>query len=194
MTRFSESLSEGENSFYLLVRVYVSCHRDTSCYFKVIKVIWRWQTWNSSKEKSGFMHGNFHLAQLVIPWWHLSDKCCLLYPCPKQYREKNLLIQAWAFKCLRDEKKAIFSGISCSKTKYKLPTLKAEIKNILPGSKMRLRAAIFWYRLFFLTVNNKIRLTAIGVLLIVGVPGLSKWSTQRSLVIAYSHVSLTMPR
>lgn len=143
------------------------------------------------------MRGDFHLARLVIPWWHLSDKCCLLYPCPKQYREKNLLIQACACKCFRGEgkKKTSPVGFLAQYSKYKLSTLTTAIK-LLSGSKMRSRAVVFWSGLFFLMTQSITKtgawLTATAVLLIADVPWLFKRRTQRSLVVAYSHVSLTI--
>lgn len=66
-------------------------------------LFWRWQVWN------GFETGEFQLATLVIHQWHLSDKCCVLFPCPKQYTEWNMLIQASTCKCFRGEVHALSS-------------------------------------------------------------------------------------
>lgn len=45
----------------------------------------RWQAWNRFKSTLALKLRKFQPVLLVVHRWHLSEKCCMLFPCPKQY-------------------------------------------------------------------------------------------------------------
>lgn len=143
-----------------------TCSRNTgeTCQATLLKEI-RVVVCNGYKATKTERRQGFELAQLVIRRWHLSDKCCVLFPCPKQYtggEHADTSIGLWMFPrwstCPLPQK-----DFALSVSKYKLSISTTAIKNVLQCTEMRSRAGFFFFCLDFFryTVNNKDRRRAL---------------------------------